>query len=105
MVSLAYGGKTPRKLRNERFEAQPESGEPMRFAGMQRKHGVVVDARFLDVRELRQEEAEGHDISPCVVLNAVRGKPADTEVGRVTCAATDVYSLSSGKSKGERHMG
>jgi hypothetical protein len=72
---------------------------------MQQQHGVVVDARFLDVRQLRQEETEGHDISPSVWLNAVRGKPADTEAGRTLRTTRSVYSLPLGKGKGERHMG
>jgi hypothetical protein len=72
---------------------------------VQREHGVVVDARFLDVGQLRHEETEVHDISPSVWLNAVRGKPADTEVGRIMRAATNVYSLPLGKGKSERHMG
>jgi len=46
-----------------------------------------------------------HEISPSVRLNAIRGKPADTERGRIMRAAANVYSLSSGKDKGERHMG
>jgi len=46
----------------------PEGGKPVRFTGLQGQHGVVVDARFLDVRELRQEEAEVHGIAPSVGL-------------------------------------
>jgi hypothetical protein len=38
-------------------------------------------------------------------LTGFYGKPADSEVGRIMRAATKVYSLSSGKRKGERHMG
>jgi hypothetical protein len=93
------------RLRNQRLEAQPESGEFMLLRSVQREHGVVVDAGFLDVGQLRDEEAEVHDISPSVWLNAICGKPADREPGRAMRAAPDVYSLSSGKSKGERHMG
>jgi hypothetical protein len=55
----------------------------VRFAGLQREHGVVVDARFLDVGQLRHEETEVHDISPSVWLNAIRGKPADSELARI----------------------
>ena len=91
------------RLRNQRLEAQPESGEFVWFRRVQREHGVVVDARFLHVRQLRQKEAEVHDISPSVWLNAVCGKPADTEVGRIMRAATQVYLLS--LDKGGRHMG
>jgi hypothetical protein len=40
-----------------------------------------------------------------VWLDAVRGKPADTERGRIMRAATKVYSLPSGTGKGERRMG
>jgi hypothetical protein len=94
-----------RKLRNESFEALPERCKLVRFASVQRQHGVVVDARFLDVRQLRQKEAEVHDISPSVWLNAVHGKPADTELGRIMRAATNVYSLPSGNGKSERHKG
>jgi hypothetical protein len=64
-----------------------------------------MDAGFLDVRQLRKKEAEIHDVSPGVWLDAVRGKPADRELGRTMRASTNVYSLSSGKDKGERHMG
>src|SRR5260370_4013018 len=38
-------------LRNERLESLPERGEFMGFAGVQREDGVVVGARFLDVRQ------------------------------------------------------
>ena len=91
------------KLRNECLETPPERRKFVRFGGVQREHGVVVAARFLDVRELGQQEAENHDVSPSIGLNAVRGKPADAEVVRIMGAATNVYSLSSGK--GEWHMG
>jgi hypothetical protein len=77
----------------------------MRFGSVQGKHGVVTDARFRDVRQLRHEETEVHDISPSVWLNAVRGKPTDTEVERTVRAARSVYSLSLGKGKVEGHMG
>jgi len=104
-ASLAYGGKERARLRNEGLEALPEGSEFEWLGSVKREHGVVVAARFLDVRQLRQKEAEVHDISPSVWLNAVRGKPADTEVGRIMRAATKVYLLSSGKGKGERHKG
>jgi hypothetical protein len=65
-AALAYGGKERVKLRDESFEALPECCKFVRFAGVQREHSVVVDARFLDVRQLRQEEAEVHGISPSV---------------------------------------
>ena len=102
-ASLAYGGKERARLRNEGLETLPDAGEFVRFGSVQREHGVVVDARFLHVRQLRQKEAEVHDISPSVWLNAVCGKPADTEVGRIMRAATQVYLLS--LDKGGRHMG
>jgi len=43
-ASLAYGGKARAKLRNEGLQTLPERCEPVRFAGVQREHGVVVDA-------------------------------------------------------------
>jgi hypothetical protein len=46
---------------------------------LQRQHGIVMDARFLDLRKLGQEEAEVHEISPSVLANAVLRKPADAE--------------------------
>ena len=38
-------------------------------------------------------------------LTRFTGKPADTELGHIMRAATNVYSLPSGKGKGERHKG
>src|ERR1700674_4476980 len=92
-------------LRNERLESLPERGEFMGFAGVQREHGVVVGARFLDVRQFRHEEAEVHDISPSVWLNAVRGKPTDTGVRRTGRARRADYPLPHGKGKIGGHMG
>jgi hypothetical protein len=102
-ASLAYGGKGRDKLRNERLETQPERGKFAWLRSVQREHGIVMSARFLDVWQLRQEQAEVHVISPGVWLNGIHGKPADTEVERVIRAATQVYSLSS--VKGKWHMG
>ena len=101
---LAYGG-TRANSRSERFEALPEGCELVWCADVERQHGVVVDARFPYVRQLRQEETEGHDISPSVWLNAVRGKPADTEAERTLRTTRSVYSLPLNKGKGEWHMG
>ncbi|SIT45796.1 hypothetical protein BN2476_480018 [Paraburkholderia piptadeniae] len=88
--------KVTRNLRNEGLEAAPERGGTLWLVGAQREHRVVMSARFLDVRQLRQKKGEVHDVSPCVWLDAIRGKPADTEAGRVKSAATAVYLLSSG---------
>lgn len=77
----------------------------MRFAGVQRQHGVVVHARFLDMRQFRQQKAEIHD-NFLRALGLTRSrKPADMEVGCTMRAVTNVYSFPSGKGKGERHMG
>jgi hypothetical protein len=70
---------------------------------VQRQHGVVVHARFLDVRQFRQQKAEIHDSSLRALGLTRSRKPADMEVGRTMRAVTNVYSLPSGK--GERHMG
>lgn len=70
IVSLAYAGAGRERLRNEGFEAEPESGEPVRFAWFERQHRVVADARFVDVRQIRQEKAEVHDRAPCAWLDA-----------------------------------
>ncbi len=51
-TSLAYGGKSGGKLRNEILEALPEGGERVSFALVQREHGVVVNPCFVDVRQL-----------------------------------------------------
>jgi hypothetical protein len=75
----------------------------MRFAGVQRQHGVVVQARFLDVWQLRQQKAEIHDSSLRAMGLTRSRKPADMEVGCTMGAVTNVYSFPSGK--GERHMG
>jgi hypothetical protein len=64
---------------DETLQAAPERSEPARFASMQGQHGVVVGARFFDVGQVRQKKAEVHDVSPCVRLNAIRGKLADVE--------------------------
>jgi hypothetical protein len=77
----------------------------MRFADVQRQHGVVVHARFLDVRQLRQQKAEIHDSSLQALGSTRSRKPADIEVGCTMRALTKVYSFPSGKGKGERHMG
>ncbi len=92
-------------LRNEGFESTPEGSECGRLAEVKRQHGVVMDTRFLHVRQLRQEETKVHDISPSVWLDAVHGKPADMELGRTMHAAKNVYPLSLGKRKVGRHMG
>jgi hypothetical protein len=48
--------------RNDSLEPLPERREFVLFVGLQWQHGVVMDARFLDVRQLRKKEAEVHDI-------------------------------------------
>ncbi|CAH2800294.1 MAG: hypothetical protein CBCREVIR_2069 [Candidatus Burkholderia crenata] len=73
--------------------------------GMQRGHGVVIDAGFLQDRRVRQQQTEVHDVSPSVWLNAVRGKPADLELDRVIRAAENIYLLALGISKVQRCMG
>jgi hypothetical protein len=90
---------------NERLEAVPERDQLVGFAGLQRQHGVVMDARFLDVRQLRQKKAEVHGVSPSVWLNAIQRKPADPEFQRVKRVAAQFYSLPSDKGKVKRHMG
>jgi hypothetical protein len=62
-----------------------------------------VDARFLDVRQLRQKEAEVHGVSPSVWLNAIHWKPADPEWQRGMRATATIYSLPSDKGKVQRH--
>jgi hypothetical protein len=84
---------------NERLEAVPERNQLVGFAGLQRQHGVVMDARFLDVRQLRQKKAEVHGDSPSVWLNAIQRKPADPECQRVKRVAAQFYSLPSDKGK------
>ncbi|GAB2916351.1 hypothetical protein GCM10027093_63460 [Paraburkholderia jirisanensis] len=68
----------------------------MRLAGAQRKHAVVVGARLVDVRQVRQEEAEVHDISPRVWLERIHGKSADTQLAQFERAATDCLAASLG---------
>jgi hypothetical protein len=64
-------------------QAAAERGEAMvRYARLQRQHGVVLTARFFDVRQIREEEAELHGSAPCVRLDASLGKTVDTEVVR-----------------------
>ena len=68
-------------LRNEGFDTLPKDGNLARLAHVQGEHGIVVVARLLDLGQLRQQEVEVHVVSPGVWLDAVRGKPADAEVG------------------------
>jgi hypothetical protein len=60
-----------RNLRKKRLDSVPEGGEFVGFRRVQRQHGVVVDAGFLDVRKMWQEQTEVHDISPSVWLKAI----------------------------------
>ncbi|SIT50739.1 hypothetical protein BN2476_930037 [Paraburkholderia piptadeniae] len=48
------------------------------------------------MRQIRKEEPEIHDVSPCVWLDAIRGKPVGTQPGSTWGAANGAYSLSSG---------
>jgi hypothetical protein len=63
--------KDQRNLRKKRLDSVPEGGEFVGFRRVQRKHRVVVDAGFLDVGKMRQEQTEVHDISPSVWLKAI----------------------------------
>ena len=65
-------------MRDERFDAVPGHGEPVRLDAVKRECGVAVDVRLL---QGRYEDGE-HGISPGVWLYAGCGKPADTERGR-----------------------
>jgi hypothetical protein len=92
-------------LSDEQLEAVPERGKFAGLAGLQGQHGVVVNACFLHVGELRQKETEIHGVSPGVWLDAIQRKPADPKMAHVIRAATQIYSLPSDKRNVERHMG
>jgi hypothetical protein len=54
------------------LESAPKRSEPMRLGRFQRQHGVVVDARFLDMGQLRHEQTEVHDVLQAFGLTRLR---------------------------------
>ena len=54
----------------------------MRSGRLERQQRLVVSARLVEVRQMRQKQSEIHDVSPRVVCDAASGKRADVPTSR-----------------------
>ena len=68
-------------LLNEAFDSAPQRGETVPAGGVQGQHGVVMDARFLGVRELRDEQTEVHGDGSEYLALRIHEKASRTEFG------------------------
>jgi hypothetical protein len=101
----ADDGRSKKNLSEESPDAVPKRGEFAGLASFKGQHGVVVDACFLHVRQLRDEEAEVHGISPGVGLNAFSAEASRPGDRACQMRGKEVYLLPSDKRNIERHMG
>ena len=76
----------------------------MLAGGFQRQHGIVVKARFLDVRKVRDEQTEVHDASPTMWLFN-EWKASRPEFGHAVRVPKGIYSPSLAKVKVLRRKG